>query len=173
MKSSKAELAAVAAANIKARKVVAAAKRPTRQERERERELARDIWHQTAKVVVPAWFGNNDVRGGFKLAKHFTAAGLLALVHVGQVGRRKSDTDTGSTCEVGMQMALRPSGFNRQEARELAATGFFELRALKLVKKVKKATESFPYGYYVLNAKGQKWYELIEKSAGCQPDAVD
>lgn len=182
MKSSKAEIAAVAAAEVEGRKLtkkvaakkkVVAKRRPSAWERKRERELAKDIWHQTTKVVVPAWFGNNDVRGGFKLGKHFTAAGLLALVCVGKAGRNKSETNSGSECEVGMQMALRPSGFDRQEARELAQTGFVELRALKLVKMVKRATDSFPYGYYVLSAKGQKWYDLIEKSAGCAPDARD
>lgn len=83
-----------------------------------------DIWYQTTKVVVPARFGNSDVQGGFKLSKHFTAAGLLALVHVGKEERQKSDVHSRSACEVGMQMALRPSGFDRQEARELDATGF-------------------------------------------------
>jgi hypothetical protein len=173
LKSSKAEVAAVAAAGVKAKKVLAAASRLTKQERKRQRELAKDIWYQTTKVVVPAWFGNNDVQGGFKLGKHFTAAGLLALVCVGKAGRRKSDTDAGSECEVGMQMNLRPSGFDREEARELAATGFSELGELKLVKRVRKATEDFPYAYYVLSAKGQKWYDLIEKSAGCAPETAD
>lgn len=173
MKSSKTELAAVAAADARAKKPVAAKVRLTAQERNRQQELARDVWYQTTKVVVPAWFGNHDVQGGLELGKRFTAAGLLALVCVGKAGRQQSDTHSGRECEVGMQMALRPSGFDRQEARELAKAGFLELCALKLVKRVKKATESFPYGYYVLSAKGQKWYDLLEKSAGCAPAAGD
>jgi hypothetical protein len=170
MKSAKVELAAVAAAEAQAKKAVAAAKRKTAQERKRERELAKDIWYQTTKVVVPAWFGQCDVEGGFKLGKTFTAAGLLALVCVGKAAREKSDFSSGHACEVMMQMNLRPSGFDRQEARDLAAEGFFELRTLKLVRQVKKPTDTFPYPYFMLSAKGQKWYDLIEKSAGCAPE---
>jgi hypothetical protein len=66
-------------------------------------------------------------------------------------------------------MNLRPSGFDRQEARDLAAGGFFELKAFKLIKQVKNPTESYPYGYYVLTVSGLKLFELIEKSAGCAP----
>lgn len=167
MKTSKAEAAAIAAAEVEAKQE---AKRKAARERKRERELAKDIWYQTTKIVVPAWFGNCDVDDGLKLTRTFTPAGLLALVSVGKAGREKSELSSGSQCEVGMQMALRDSRFDRQEARTLAAVGFRELSALKLVKKVKNATDSFPYNWYVLSAKGQKWFDLIERSAYCAPD---
>ena len=170
MKSSKAEAAAVAAAELEAKKALAEAKREAAAKRKRERELAKDIWYQTTKVVVPAWFGNCDVADGLKLAKTFSPAALLALVHVGKAGRDTSETSSRSACEVSMQMALRPSGFDRQESRELAEAGFYELGVLKLLKKVKDGTDTFPYNYYVLSAKGQKWFDLIERVAGCAPE---
>lgn len=170
MKSTKVEAAALAAAEVEAKKATVAAKREAASVRKRERELAKDIWHQTTKIVVPAWFGNCDVDGGFKLGKTFTVAGLLALVSVGKQWRSTSETSSRTQCEVGLQMDLRPSGFGREEARGLARRGFLELKNHKLVRLVKKPTDSFPYGYYTLSAKGRKWFELIEESAGCTPD---
>lgn len=124
------------------------------------------------KLFVPAWFGQCDVRKGIKLGETFTAAGVLALVAVGQAARAKSELSTGAACEVGKQMKLRPSGFDRQGARELATRGFSELRQLKLARAFK--TTSGKIGdykpeleYFVLSAKGTKWFELIELSAGC------
>lgn len=173
MKSSKAELTAVAAAEQEAKKAVTKAKKPreTAAERKRREEMAKDLWHQTTKIVVPAWFGNCSVEEGLKLGETFTAAGLLALV---SVGTNKGDASTNfGSCEVSMQMSLRPSGFDRQEARDLAAKGFHELRMHKLVKMVKKARPNFDYPQYQLSKKGQKWFDLLEKSAGCAKGADD
>lgn len=171
MKSSKSELAAVRATVLTAEEAAREkeAKREATRLRKRAQELAKDVWVQTTKVVVPAWFGQNGVQEGLALSKAFSPAGLLALVAVGQAGRKKSELSTGSECEVGMQMKLRPSGFDREEASDLAAVGFSELQKFKFIKQVKKPSDDFPYAYYVLTVKGKKWYELIEKSTGCAP----
>jgi len=171
MKSSKSELAAVATTALTVEEAAKAreAKREATRLRKRAQELANDVWAQTTKIVVPAWFGQNGAREGLALSREFSPAGLLALVAVGQAGRNKSEGSTGSECEVGMQIKLRPSGFDRQEARDLATVGFLELRKLKFIKQVKKPSDNFPYAYYVLTVKGKKWYELIEKSSGCAP----
>lgn len=125
MKSKKVQIVAVAAANAEAKKAVAAATRTTAQDRKKERELAKDIWQQTTKVVVPAWFGQCAVEEGFKLGKTFAAPGLLALVCIGKAAREKSALNIVSACEVSMQIDLRPSGFDRGESRDLARAGFF------------------------------------------------
>jgi hypothetical protein len=79
-----------------------------------------------------------------------------------------------------MQMKLRPSGFDRQEARELAERGFRELRQQKLVRAFKKASANANFEQYepqledyVLSAKGTKWFELIERSAGCASEPAN
>jgi len=169
VKSSKTEIAAVEAAEKKAIAAVTKAKKPrkTAAERKREEEQRRDLWLQVTKVIVPAWFGNCSVRQGFKLGQTFTAAGVLALVSVGLAARRNSHEGKGHECEVGMQMRSRPNGFDRQEARDLAQVGFAELRAHKLVKLSQPASDEFPYAYYKLTPKGQKWFDLLERSAGC------
>lgn len=155
-------------------KDAAAQKKRKAESRKRELRESKDIWHEATKIIVPAWFGQCDARKGIKLGETFTAAGVLALVAVGQVARERRELSTGAECEVGMQMKLRPSGFDRQEARELAERGFQELRQLRLVRAFKKASANAKLGdykpqleYYVLSAKGTKWFELIERSAGC------
>lgn len=182
MKSSQPEAAAVAAAVAKAEATSAAAKNAkklatpssmsngrTAAERRRKKELATNLWHQTTKIVVPAWFGNCGVKQGFVLGETFTAAGLLALVCVGRA-KTESDASTGyGASEVSMQIALRPSGFDRQEAREMAELGFIELHVHKLIKQVKKTTNGFDC--YGLTKKGQKWFDTIERSAGCAKTA--
>lgn len=120
---------------------------------------------------MPAWFGQCSVARGIKLGETFTAAGLLALVCVGQAERRQAEGESGMACEVSMQMLLRRSMFDRREAKELAAVGFNQLRKHRLVRQVKKPTHRFAYGYFVLSAKGRQWYELIERCAGCAPEA--
>lgn len=171
MKSTKTEIAAVAAADQAAQSALAAAKREASQQRKLERERSKDIWYQTTKIVVPAWFGHHDVTRGLRLGETFTAAGLLALVCVGKAEREHVGKGKGSACEVTMQMLLRRSMFDRQEAYELALVGFRQLRLHKLVRQVKKPTDRFAYGYFALSAKGRRWYELIESSAGCAPDS--
>lgn len=169
MKVSKEEVSAVAAAETQAKKAITKAKKPrkTAAERKREEEQRRDLWLQATKIIVPAWFGNCSVSQGFKLGNTFTAAGVLALVSVGLAGRSKSHEGKGHECEVGMQMRSRPNGFDRQEARDLAARGFAELRHHKLVKLSMKNEEQPQLQYYKLTAKGQKWFDLLERSAGC------
>lgn len=168
MKSSKAELAKVPSAE---KQLVKPAPKPRRTaaDRKREAEAQKDLWLQTTKIVVPAWFGNCSVKAGFALSQKFTPAGLLAMVSVGTTNGDES-TNFGS-CEVSMQMKLRPSGFDRQEARDLANRGFQELVSNKLVKQVKKATPEFPYARYQLSAKGKKWFDLLNRSAGCTKTA--
>jgi len=177
MKLDKKEQAALMAANEDAKTALSEKKRKAAELRKREKIESKDVWHQATKILVPAWFGQCDVRKGIKLGETFTAAGVLALVSVGQAAREKSEVSTGAQCEVGMQMKLRPSGFDRQEARELSERGFRELRQQKLIRAVKKASASTELGdyqpqleYYVLSAKGTKWFELIERSAGCAPE---
>lgn len=177
MKLDKKEQAALMAANEAAKTAMTEKKRKAAELRKREKIESKDVWHQATKVIVPAWFGQCDVRKGIKLGETFTAAGVLALVAVGQAAREKDELSSGAQCEVGMQMKLRPSGFDRQEARELAERGFRELRQQKLIRAVKKAPASTTFEdfqpqleYYVLSAKGTKWFELIERSAGCSPE---
>lgn len=170
MKSTKTEIAAVAAADQEARSALASARREAAQQRKLERERAKDVWYQTTKIVVPAWFGQYDVPRGLKLSETFTVAGLLALVCVGKAEREHVGEGKGTACEITMQLLLRRSMFDRQEACELASVGFRQLRLHKLVRQVKKPNDDFAYGYYVLSAKGRRWYELIESSAGCAPD---
>lgn len=162
-------MTAVAAAEEEAKKALTKAKKPrkTAAERKREEEQRRDLWLQVTKIIVPAWFGNCSVKQGLKLGETFTAAGVLALVSVGLRARAAKGNSQGHECEVGMQMRSRPNGFDRQEARDLAQEGFRELRAHKLVKMTEPPTDQFPYAYYKLTAKGQKWFDLIERSAGC------
>jgi len=167
MKLGKDEAAAVATTSEEVKRASAAAKRELAKQKKLEQDLAGDIWYQTTKIVVPAWFGFGDVEEGIKLNQTFTAAGLLALVAVGQASRDERETSTRSACEVSMQIKLRSSVFDREEARRLAYCGFSELRQLKLVRQVTKPTKKFPYPYYVLSVKGIKWYELLERSAGC------
>jgi hypothetical protein len=171
MKATKSELAAVSAAAIptKTSEDALAEKREAARIRKRAKEGAKNVWLQVTKIVVPAWFGQNDVIDGLRLSREFSPAALLALIAVGQAARKTSELSSGTECEVGMQIKLRPSGFDRQEARDLAQIGFSELKKLKLIKQVKKPTIDFPYAYYVLSVKGKKWYELIENSAGCAP----
>lgn len=177
MKLDKKEQAALIAANEDAKSALTEKKRKAAELRKREKIESKDVWHQATKVIVPAWFGQCNVRKGVKLGETFTAAGVLALVSVGQSAREKNELSTGAQSEVGMQMKLRPSGFDRQEARELAERGFSELRQHKLVRAFKKSSASAELGdyqpqleQYVLSAKGTKWFELIERSAGCAPE---
>lgn len=174
MKLEKNEAVALMASNEASKTAMTEKKRKAAEQRKREKREAKDVWHQATKILVPAWFGQCDVRKGFKLGETFTAAGVLALVSVGQAAREKDALSTGAQCEVGMQMKLRPSGFDRQEACELAERGFRELRQHKLVRAVKKAPISTAFedfkpqlDYYMLSVKGNKWFELIERSAGC------
>lgn len=174
MKLDKKEAAALMASNEASKTAMTETKRQAAEQRKREKRDSKDVWHQATKILVPAWFGQCDVRKGIKLGETFTAAGVLALVSVGQSAREKNELSTGAQCEVGMQMMLRPSGFDRQEARELAARGFRELRQQKLIRTFKKSSASAKFEdyepqleNYVLSAKGTKWFELIERSAGC------
>ena len=160
-------MAAVAVADAEAKKALAYAKRLAAENRKHEAEQRTDLWYQTTKIVVPVWFGNCGVEEGFELGETFTAPGLLALVCVGQA-KTGSDASVGhGACEVSMQMKLRPSGFDRQEARDLASEGFAQLQVHKLVKVAKKATLQFEYPYFNLTKKGQQWFDLLERSAGC------
>ncbi len=178
MKVSKAENAAVSAAEELAKKAQAELKRLEAKIRKLERRLesSTDVWHQATKILVPAWFGQNSVEKGFKLGETFSAAGVLALVAIGKTCRESEDSSNRRECEVGMQMRLRPSGFDREEARDLAQRGFSELRLHKLIRPHKRTRNlaqeievmSKPQlEYFVLSAKGQKWFDLIERSAGC------
>lgn len=165
MKVSKEEVSAVAAADKQAKKAVAKAKKPgmSAAERTRRDEQARDVWHQVTKVVVPMWFGNCSVMDGLKLSQKFGPAGALALTFVGREWRK--DKGEG-THPFSMELTLRHHGFDRQEARELMDIGFIELAGAKLLKVVKKA-KGEESATYTLSAKGQKWFELLERSTGC------
>lgn len=184
MKSSKAEMTAVAAAEQEAKKAVTKAKkvatttkgvakvakkpRKTAAERRLEQKQAGDVWLQVTKVVVPIWFGNCSVKQGLKLSNDFGPAGALALTFVGKDWR---DEKAEGTHPFSMEMQLRLHGFDREEARELRLNGFLELRQAKLVKYVKKPTNDAS-ATYTLNAKGQKWFTLLERSAGCAPEGA-
>jgi hypothetical protein len=173
VKSSKAELEAVAAATLTEDAATEAreAKKEAARRRKRERELAKDLWYQTTKIVVPTWFGVPDVDEGLRLMKTFTPAGLLALVAVGQAARDAGGKSDAGECQVGMEMRLRPSGFDREEARELAEAGFSELRQHKLIKQAKTPSERPQLTMYLLSKKGQELYNFLEKTAGCAPEA--
>lgn len=181
MKLGKEEHAAIAVASADAKKTAAKIKRleATIRKLELEQKDAKDVWHQATKIIVPTWFGQNDVIDGLALGESFTAAGALALVAVGQACRESDEVNQG-TSEVGMQMKLRPSGFDRQEARRLAERGFIELRQHRLIRlRTRRRSKAETLGElleeldktsletYVLSAKGEKWFSLIERSAGC------
>lgn len=173
MKSSKAELEAVVAASgtVDATAEALQAKREAARRRKRERELANDLWYQTTKIVVPTWFGVADADEGLRLMRTFTPAGLLALVAVGQTAREAREPSGVPECQVGMELRLRPSGFDRDEARELAEAGFSELRRHKLIKLAKKPSEDLRSTQYVLSKKGQELYDFLAKTAGCAPES--
>ncbi len=173
MKSSKVELEAVVAAALTEDAAAEAreAKKEAARRRKRERELAKDLWYQTTKIVVPTWFGVPDVDEGLRLMKTFTPAGLLALVAVGQTAREAGGVRSPAECQVGMEMRLRPSGFDRAEAQELAEAGFSELRRHKLIKQAKSSIEDHRLTTYVLSKKGQELYNFLEKTAGCALDS--
>ncbi len=153
VKSSKAELEAVAAATLTEDAAAEAreAKKEAARRRKRERELAKDLWYQTTKIVVPTWFGVPDVDEGLRLMKTFTPAGLLALVAVGQTAREAGGVRSPAECQLGMEIRLRPSGFDRSEAQELAEAGFSELRRHKLIKLSKKPSNNLRSTEYVLS----------------------
>ena len=124
------------------------------------------FWDDATKILVPAYWGNNGVEKGLELAKSLSPAGVLALILVGirtDKGPAK-EGDRGS-CEVSMQMRLRPSGFDRQEACEMAERGFADIRALGLLKRTALARSEFRYESYLLSAKGMKAYGIIRRSA--------
>lgn len=132
----------------------------------KKRKTQDKFWSDATKILVPAYWGNNGVKKGLELAKSLSPAGVLALILVGirsDNGPAK-EGDRGS-CEVSMQMSLQPSGFDRQEARELAERGFADIRALGLLKRTALARAEFPYECYLLSAKGMKAYGTIRRSA--------
>lgn len=167
MKTSKAEVAAVAAAEQAAQKAVTKAKAPrkAKAEREREEQQARDVWMQTTKVVVPLWFGNCSAMQGMKLSQKFGPAGALALTYIGKQWRRGTKEGTSP---IEMELTLRMHGFDRKEAREVSEVGFIEAHQQKLLKQVKRPTTD-SLGSFTLSEKGQKWFTLLERSAGCAP----
>lgn len=171
MKSSKSEIAAVAAADKQAKKAVAAAKKPreTKSERERREAQARDVWMQTTKIIVPIWFGSCSAMQGMKLSQQFGPAGALALAYVGKHWRAGN---TEGSISFSMELTLRGHGFDRREARELADLGFIEAYTLKLLKRLKKKPGE-ELDRFTLTAKGEKWFTLLEKSSGCAPKTTD
>lgn len=161
---------AVVDADAAAKAAQAEKQRVARVRAKRAKELAKDVFHQVGKVVVPTWFMRGTVSQGLKFSREFRPLGALALVAVGQAARTVTPNSTKGECEVGMQMKLRGYGFDRQEARDVASSGFAELKHHKLVRLVKANVDSPQLAYWDLSAKGRRWYEAIEKGTGCAPE---
>lgn len=137
-----------------------AAERAAAAAAKKAREEGNLIEYQTTKFLVPMWFGMHSVRQGFKKNCSLPPEAALCLMFIGTRG-------PAGECEVGIQMRLRPSGFDRQEAALLASMGTASLFGAKLAKRVKPKpgdTREDVLQNNVLTAKGQKLYELVKRS---------
>ena len=148
------------------KKAAAAVERAATLESKKLREQQERFWNDATKILVPAYWGNCDAQDGLALARRLSPAGVLALILLGlRTDEGPAEPGNAGECEVGMQMRLRPSGFDRQEARVLAERGFSDLKELKFLKRTTAPKSDFPYGYYLLSAKGVKAYDIIRRSA--------
>lgn len=118
--------------------------------REREDEK---LWMAVTNVVVPTYFGVDDADVGMKRAKTLPPEALLALVAIGNGG---GDSERFGSSQTGMEMMLRPSGFDRTEANDIAYAGF-----KKLVKEGYARLGLDDLG--TLTVEGQAKYDLLRK----------
>lgn len=150
----KPKLAADATTKSAAREAEKATEKAAKKTRD-ERDL---IAYETTKFLVPMWFGQSSVEKS--LRKQLAPEAALCLMLIG------SGTD-GQESEVGMQIRVRPSQFDRQEARLLAMMGTASLKGAKLAKRLTdKKYEDMEHVLIpnVLTAKGQKLYDLVKGS---------
>jgi hypothetical protein len=121
----------------------------------------RHLIYEVSKFLVPTWFGQASYEKSIK--KPLSAQAAFCLVAVGASSR-----DTTGECEVGVQIILRPSGFDRQEARDFTEDGFRELRNRKLIVVLSNSAESkerdLQLRLFKLSAEGQRTFDLIQKS---------
>jgi hypothetical protein len=135
--------------------------RARRKREKEEAERPERLFYELTKVIVPAYFGNDDAMTSMKKAKELPPEALLCLTYVGS---RKAE----GGCEVGVQMSLRPSGFDRQEARDVAQRGFDKLKKHEMISVI-KTNENFDrepqLRNYKLTEKALEVFNLLERSA--------
>lgn len=99
-----------------------------------QRKAKDKFWLDATKILVPAYWGNNGVAAGFKLAQKLSPAGVLALILVGMRNDEgPAEAGNPGSCEVSMQIKapnVRPGGGKSNgKARfcRLKSTGLFEI----------------------------------------------
>ena len=117
-----------------------------------------ELIYLTTSVIVPIWFGHASVSKVFKKTQ-IPPESALCLILIGAAGQ-------GGESVVGMEINLRPSGFDRQEAHLLAHMGTMSLLGAKMVKWVKKPKTDEEYRLFnvVLTAKGQAVFDTARRS---------
>lgn len=142
-------------------KETAAEVRARRKTEKAAEELPDRLFYEMTKVIVPAYFGNDDAMTSMKKAKELPPEALLCLSYIG------ANKDKGA-CEVAVQMALRGSGFDRQEAQEITLRGYNKLQKQEMISVI-KTNENFERDgalrNYVLTEKALEVYNLLERSA--------
>lgn len=155
---------AVPVAKTPAKKVAAPNAKPTTLTKEekaaaKKEELENhELIYRTTSVIVPIWFGQDSVSKVFK-GRQIPSESALCLMLIGASGK-------GGNSVVGVEINLRPSGFDRQEAHLLAHMGTMSLLGAKMVKWVKKPQTDEEYRLFnvVLTAKGQAVFDVAKRS---------
>ena len=112
-----------------------------------------------SSVIVPTWFGQADVAKTINKPK-IGPETALCLVYIGVRG------DNGCS-KIGIEINLRPSGFDRSEAWLFAEMGCSSLIGHKLAKYAKKQEEEKDCRLrnLILTKKGQDLFDLIKRVA--------
>jgi hypothetical protein len=124
-----------------------------------EKEDMNDVMHRTTSVIVPLWFGQKAVEKTINKPLELRPETALCLMFIGARG-------AAGCSRVGIEINLRPSGFDRGEARLFADMGCSSLIGGKFAKFAKKRKLGDPeeqLATLVLTAKGQKIFDLAKR----------